>query len=221
MFFLFSQSKAKRTGKKKTDGSVRPAATAAAAVAATTTTVASLCTSLRSQGVRATAYGSALEVWRRTSRGAPRRRPCRPVSTHSIRDPVNGWQLSDGLGPTLSIVLCAMPLTVSAKNHNNNNSTSNNNNDNNNKSGNDKNRCRGQRARPLVSLSLLLLSAAGCLCNPDAKRLYDDLLSNYNRLIRPVSNNTDTVMVKLGLRLSQLIELVRIRVIVLLIFNFF
>lgn len=45
--------------------------------------------------------------------------------------------------------------------------------------------------------------------NPDAKRLYDDLLSNYNRLIRPVSNNTDTVLVKLGLRLSQLIELVR------------
>lgn len=46
--------------------------------------------------------------------------------------------------------------------------------------------------------------------NPDAKRLYDDLLSNYNRLIRPVSNNTDTVLVKLGLRLSQLIELVSI-----------
>jgi hypothetical protein len=44
--------------------------------------------------------------------------------------------------------------------------------------------------------------------NPDAKRLYDDLLSTYNRLIRPVSNNTDTVLVKLGLRLSQLIELV-------------
>lgn len=59
------------------------------------------------------------------------------------------------------------------------------------------------------SLPLLLLYAAGCLGNPDAKRLYDDLLSNYNRLIRPVSNNTDTVLVKLGLRLSQLIELVR------------
>lgn len=44
--------------------------------------------------------------------------------------------------------------------------------------------------------------------NPDAKRLYDDLLSNYNRLIRPVSNNTQTVLVKLGLRLSQLIDLV-------------
>lgn len=56
-----------------------------------------------------------------------------------------------------------------------------------------------------VLLDLCLLS----FCNPDAKRLYDDLLSNYNRLIRPVSNNTDTVLVKLGLRLSQLIELVR------------
>lgn len=44
--------------------------------------------------------------------------------------------------------------------------------------------------------------------NPDAKRLYDDLLSNYNRLIRPVDKNNNTVLVKLGLRLSQLIDLV-------------
>lgn len=42
--------------------------------------------------------------------------------------------------------------------------------------------------------------------NPDAKRLYDDLLSNYNRLIRPVVNNTETLVVRLGLKLSQLIE---------------
>lgn len=56
-------------------------------------------------------------------------------------------------------------------------------------------------------LVLLLFCINLTLCNPDAKRLYDDLLSNYNRLIRPVSNNTDTVLVKLGLRLSQLIEL--------------
>ncbi|VVD03361.1 unnamed protein product [Leptidea sinapis] len=46
-----------------------------------------------------------------------------------------------------------------------------------------------------------------CLGNPDAKRLYDDLLSNYNRLIRPVDKNNNTVLVKLGLRLSQLIDL--------------
>ncbi|XP_017883494.1 acetylcholine receptor subunit beta-like 2 [Ceratina calcarata] len=43
--------------------------------------------------------------------------------------------------------------------------------------------------------------------NPDTKRLYDDLLSNYNRLIRPVINNTETLTVWLGLKLSQLIEM--------------
>lgn len=45
------------------------------------------------------------------------------------------------------------------------------------------------------------------MANPDSKRLYDDLLSNYNRLIRPVVNHTETVTVKLGLRLSQLVDL--------------
>lgn len=45
-----------------------------------------------------------------------------------------------------------------------------------------------------------------CEANPDAKRLYDDLLSNYNRLIRPVINNTETLTVWLNLKLSQLIE---------------
>lgn len=66
--------------------------------------------------------------------------------------------------------------------------------------------------KAVVSMWLTLLAVLalvlGVLANPDAKRLYDDLLSNYNRLIRPVSNNTDTVLVKLGLRLSQLIDLV-------------
>lgn len=56
----------------------------------------------------------------------------------------------------------------------------------------------------LIFLKLCAYTTA----NPDAKRLYDDLLSNYNRLIRPVRNNTETVLVKLGLRLSQLIDLV-------------
>ncbi|EDV34029.1 uncharacterized protein Dana_GF20752, isoform B [Drosophila ananassae] len=59
----------------------------------------------------------------------------------------------------------------------------------------------------LCLLLVLLLLCETVQANPDAKRLYDDLLSNYNRLIRPVSNNTDTVLVKLGLRLSQLIDL--------------
>lgn len=58
------------------------------------------------------------------------------------------------------------------------------------------------------SILILLTVCSVCYANPDAKRLYDDLLSNYNRLIRPVDKNNNTVLVKLGLRLSQLIDLV-------------
>ena len=54
---------------------------------------------------------------------------------------------------------------------------------------------------------LMLLSG-----NPDAKRLYDDLLSNYNKLVRPVSNVTEVVTVQLKLKLSQLIAVVSDRV---------
>jgi len=60
---------------------------------------------------------------------------------------------------------------------------------------------------PLLSF-LLLVTLPTATGNPDAKRLYDDLLSNYNRLIRPVSNNTDRLLVKLGLRLSKIIDVV-------------
>lgn len=56
----------------------------------------------------------------------------------------------------------------------------------------------------------IALQFATCLANPEAKRLYDDLLSNYNRLIRPVGNNSDRLTVKMGLRLSQLIDVVSI-----------
>ena len=48
----------------------------------------------------------------------------------------------------------------------------------------------------------------GSCGNPDAKRLYDDLLSNYNKLVRPVVNVTDAVKVRLKLKLSQLIDVV-------------
>ncbi|KAM3960418.1 acetylcholine receptor subunit beta-like 2 isoform 1-T1 [Aphomia sociella] len=59
---------------------------------------------------------------------------------------------------------------------------------------------------------LFLIYARNCFgvklleANPDVKRLYDDLLSNYNRLIRPVTNVTDILTVRLGLKLSQLME---------------
>ena len=51
---------------------------------------------------------------------------------------------------------------------------------------------------------------AGVWSNPDAKRLYEELLlkNGYNKLIRPVGNNNDQLTVKLGLRLSQLIDVV-------------
>lgn len=59
-----------------------------------------------------------------------------------------------------------------------------------------------------VLLALLLSVIGGTVANLEAKRLYDDLLSNYNRLIRPVGNNSDRLTVKMGLRLSQLIDVV-------------
>ena len=62
----------------------------------------------------------------------------------------------------------------------------------------------------VVSLLLLLTGLCQVAPNPDAKRLYDDLLGNYNRLIRPVANNTDKITVRMGLKLSQLVDLVRI-----------
>ena len=44
--------------------------------------------------------------------------------------------------------------------------------------------------------------------NPDAKRLYDDLLSNYNKLVRPVVNTSEKLTVRIKLKLSQLIDVV-------------
>ena len=60
----------------------------------------------------------------------------------------------------------------------------------------------------LLAAVFIALQFAVGKANPDSKRLYDDLLSNYNRLIRPVGNNSDRLTVKMGLRLSQLIDVV-------------
>lgn len=59
-----------------------------------------------------------------------------------------------------------------------------------------------------LNLSFVLFFVTGCSGNPDAKRLYDDLLSNYNKLVRPVVNVTDALTVKIKLKLSQLIDVV-------------
>merc|ERR1712130_712060 len=44
-----------------------------------------------------------------------------------------------------------------------------------------------------------------CLANQDAKRLYSNLLANYDRLIRPVANSSDRLTVHIRLKLSQVI----------------
>jgi Neurotransmitter-gated ion-channel ligand binding domain len=59
----------------------------------------------------------------------------------------------------------------------------------------------------IVAVSLWLLVGC-CSGDQDAKRLYEDLLTDYNRLIRPVGNNSDRLTVRLGLKLSQLIDVV-------------
>ena len=45
-----------------------------------------------------------------------------------------------------------------------------------------------------------------CQANPDANRLFEDLLSDYNKLVRPVSNNSETLVVQFKLKLSQLLD---------------
>lgn len=60
----------------------------------------------------------------------------------------------------------------------------------------------------LLSILMVHSAVAG---NPDAKRLYDDLLSNYNKLVRPVVNTTDVLKVCIKLKLSQLIDVVSIK----------
>jgi len=60
----------------------------------------------------------------------------------------------------------------------------------------------------MVLAAVLATLVAG---NDDAKRLYHDLLiqNKYNKLIRPVGNDTNRPLtVKMGIRLSQIIDVV-------------
>ena len=61
-----------------------------------------------------------------------------------------------------------------------------------------------------VLFAFLAGLASSITANPDAKRLYDDLIKNsgYSNLVRPVGNNSDTLTVYLGLKLGQLIQMV-------------
>jgi nicotinic acetylcholine receptor len=65
---------------------------------------------------------------------------------------------------------------------------------------------------PLVLAVFAMLLPGIAQASPDAKRLYDNLLrsknNRYNKLIRPVSNTSDKLVVRLGLRLTQIINVV-------------
>lgn len=61
--------------------------------------------------------------------------------------------------------------------------------------------------RPLRSsgkFSFFMFASA----NSDANRLYEDLMMTYDKIIRPVANASEGVVVKLSLKLSQLIDVV-------------
>ena len=74
--------------------------------------------------------------------------------------------------------------------------------------------CRGGSWLRIMFLVAVALSSVATTPvqagNPDAKRLYDDLLSNYNKLVRPVVNVSDVLTVRIKLKLSQLIDVVSI-----------
>lgn len=57
----------------------------------------------------------------------------------------------------------------------------------------------------ILSLSKLVIS------NMYAKQLYEDLLrkKGYNSFVRPVMNDSDVITVKIGIRLTQIIDVVR------------
>lgn len=58
------------------------------------------------------------------------------------------------------------------------------------------------------ALSVVWLLPTDGECGQDAGRLIEDLLTDYNKLVRPVENDTDTLIVRLKLKLSQLLDVV-------------
>ncbi len=59
----------------------------------------------------------------------------------------------------------------------------------------------------IVSLFLRLSQASKSLvANQDSRRLYDDLIGGYNRLVRPVGNNSEKLTVFMGIKLTQILD---------------
>ena len=56
---------------------------------------------------------------------------------------------------------------------------------------------------------MFLLFPPGSLQGEHQRRLYKELMANYNRLERPVVNDSAAILVELGLTLLQIIDVVR------------
>ena len=63
----------------------------------------------------------------------------------------------------------------------------------------------------ITCILILMNCCREVLANVYAKQLYDELLirTTYEPKIRPVRNETEVVDVKIGLKLSQLVDVVR------------
>ncbi len=58
----------------------------------------------------------------------------------------------------------------------------------------------------IVFLDESIASSSSMIANQDSRRLYDDLIGGYNRLVRPVSNNSDKLTVYMSLKLTQILD---------------
>ena len=54
----------------------------------------------------------------------------------------------------------------------------------------------------------LLVNSRTAYSDKDAKRLLDDLLNNYDSIVRPVINPNDQIKLSLGIKLSQIADIV-------------
>lgn len=68
-----------------------------------------------------------------------------------------------------------------------------------------------------LSFTCLLVTLVTCgrpeepLTPPATKRLYGDLMSKYQRLIKPSGGPSQQLTVKMGLRLSQVLKMVSVK----------
>ena len=60
----------------------------------------------------------------------------------------------------------------------------------------------------LLNSCVYLIMLLGILCGPHERRLINDLMANYKTLERPVANESEAVVLKFGLTLQQIMDVV-------------